>query len=446
MKILCCFILLSLLIHSRLSLSSSSPSLSTSQLFESWCQKHGKSYSSEEERLYRLRVFEDNMAFVTEHNQMPNSSYTLSLNAFADLTHHEFKASRLGFSPFLSSRPRLSSDAEIETLQVRDIPASLDWRKKGAVTNVKDQASCGACWSFSATGAIEGINKIVTGSLVSLSEQELVDCDRKFNNGCNGGLMDYAFQFVINNHGIDTEEDYPYERREATCNKAKLKRHVVTIDGYTDVAPNNEKQLLQAVAAQPVSVGICGSERAFQLYSKGIFKGPCSTSLDHAVLIVGYDSQNGVDYWIVKNSWGRQWGMDGYIHIERNNGNSQGICGINMLASYPTKTSPNPPPSPAPGPTKCDLFSRCGVGETCCCAHSFFGICLSWKCCGLNSAVCCKDRIHCCPHDYPICDIQRNQCLKSTTAASNSTTEALEHRSNFAKPAQWGSLVEGWVL
>ncbi|XP_062098931.1 low-temperature-induced cysteine proteinase [Humulus lupulus] len=447
MKILC-FFLLSLLIHSRLSLSSSSssssPSLSTSQLFESWCEKHGKSYSSEEERLYRLRVFEDNMAFVSKHNQMPNSSYTLSLNAFADLTHHEFKASRLGFSPFLSSQPRPSSTSETETLQVRDIPASLDWRKKGAVTNVKDQASCGACWSFSATGAIEGINKIVTGSLVSLSEQELVDCDRSFNNGCNGGLMDYAFQFVIDNHGIDTEEDYPYERRETTCNKAKLKRHVVTIDGYTDVAPSNEKQLLQAVAAQPVSVGICGSERAFQLYSKGIFKGPCSTSLDHAVLIVGYDSQNGVDYWIVKNSWGRQWGMDGYIHIERNNGNSQGICGINMLASYPTKTSPNPPPSPAPGPTKCDLFSRCGEGETCCCAHRFIGICLSWKCCGLNSAVCCEDHLHCCPHDYPVCDIQRNQCIKSNTASNS--TEALEHRSNFAKPARWGSLVEGWIL
>ncbi|KAF4358292.1 hypothetical protein F8388_014562 [Cannabis sativa] len=471
MKILCCFILLSLLIHSRLSLSlffAFSLYISTLRVLVSGTWQiiffRGR-------KALQAPCVEDNMAFVTEHNQMPNSSYTLSLNAFADLTHHEFKASRLGFSPFLSSRPRLSSDAEIETLQVRDIPASLDWRKKGAVTNVKDQASCGACWSFSATGAIEGINKIVTGSLVSLSEQELVDCDRKFNNGCNGGLMDYAFQFVINNHGIDTEEDYPYERREATCNKAKLKRHVVTIDGYTDVAPNNEKQLLQAVAAQPVSVGICGMRESVSallqglfpnggqynliyiltsistcLIWQGIFKGPCSTSLDHAVLIVGYDSQNGVDYWIVKNSWGRQWGMDGYIHIERNNGNSQGICGINMLASYPTKTSPNPPPSPAPGPTKCDLFSRCGVGETCCCAHSFFGICLSWKCCGLNSAVCCKDRIHCCPHDYPICDIQRNQCLKSTTAASNSTTEALEHRSNFAKPAQWGSLVEGWVL
>ncbi|XP_021839249.2 low-temperature-induced cysteine proteinase-like [Spinacia oleracea] len=122
-----------------------------------------------------------------------------------------------------------------------------------------------------------------------------------------------------------------------------LARHVVTIDGYVDVPPNNEKELLKAVATQPVSVGICGSERSFQLYSKGIFTGPCSTSVDHVVLIVGYGSENGVDYWIVKNSWGTSWGMKGFVHMQRNSGVS-GICGINVMPSYPTKTSPNPPP------------------------------------------------------------------------------------------------------
>ncbi|KAG6774667.1 hypothetical protein POTOM_022029 [Populus tomentosa] len=313
-------------------LSPSTSSSDISQLFETWCKEHGKSYTSQEERSHRLKVFEDNYVFVTKHNSKGNSSYTLALNAFADLTHHEFKTSRLG----LSAAPLNPAHRNLEiTGVVGDIPASIDWRNKGAVTSVKDQGSCGACWSFSATGAIEGINKIVTGSLVSLSEQELIECDKSYNDGCGGGLMDYAFQFVMNNHGIDTEEDYPYRARDGTCNKDRMKRRVVTIDKYVDVPENNEKQLLQAVAVQPVSVGICGSERAFQMYSKGIFTGPCSTTLDHAVLIVGYGSENGVDYWIVKNSWGTGWGMRGYMHMQRNSGNSQGVCGINMLASYP---------------------------------------------------------------------------------------------------------------
>ncbi|KAJ6336230.1 hypothetical protein OIU78_012761 [Salix suchowensis] len=439
------------LLLSLLSLSSSSD---ISQLFETWCKEHGKTYTSQEEKSYRLKAFEDNCDFVKKHNE-GNSSYTLSLNAFADLTHQEFKSSRLG----LSAAPLNLDQRNLEITGVfGDIPASIDWRKKGAVTNVKDQGSCvhlfnalkelnqllnypGACWSFSATGAIEAINKIATGSLVSISEQELVDCDRSFNSGCEGGLMDYAFKFVINNHGIDTEEDYPYRAQDGTCKKEKLKRHAVTIDKYVDVPPNNEKQLLQAVAAQPVSVGICGSERAFQMYSKGIFTGPCSTSLDHAVLIVGYGSENGVDYWIVKNSWGTSWGMSGYMHMQRNSGNSQGVCGINMLASYPVKTSPNPPPPP-PGPTRCSFFTRCGAGETCCCASKFFGICISWKCCGLDSAVCCKDRLHCCPHDYPICDTDMNMCLKR---AGNATRmEAIEGKTS-GKLSRWDSLIEAWI-
>ncbi|XP_039032959.1 zingipain-2-like isoform X2 [Hibiscus syriacus] len=421
--------LLSFLLFFDLSSSAASPS-HISQLFESWCDQHGKTYSSVEEKSYRLSVFQDNYAFVTQHNDMSNSSYSLALNALADLTNHEFKASRLGLSAAAIEfrRPNLR-----EPDLVRDIPASLDWRNKGAVTHVKDQAS--ACWAFAATGAMEGVNEIVTGSLVSLSEQELVDCDRTYNTGCEGGLMDYAYQFVIDNHGIDTEQDYPYQGRQKTCNKHKINQQVVTIDDYADVPMNNEKQLLQAVATQPVSVGICGSERAFQLYSKGIFTGPCSTSLDHAVLIVGYGSENGLDYWIVKNSWGSRWGMNGYIHMIRNSGNSEGVCGINMLASYPIKTSPNPPPPSPPGPTKCGFFTYCSAGETCCCKHRLFGICFSWKCCELDSAVCCKDNRHCCPHDYPMCAAKNNQCFKRVGNAT--ITEASEKKQYFRKFSSW---------
>ncbi|BFG17728.1 hypothetical protein CerSpe_040020 [Prunus speciosa] len=446
--------LLTLFLVSHTCLSSSS-SQTTSELFEVWCKQYGKSYSSAQEKLYRLSVFEGNLAFVTQHNDLGNSSYTLSLNEFSDLTHHEFKSSRLGFSPtFLSLKRKSDRKPSV----VLDLPSSLDWRKKGAVTNVKDQGSCGACWAFSATGAIEGINKIVTGSLISLSEQELVDCDRVYpNNGCNGGLMNDAFRFVIDNNGIDTEEDYPYKGWDDTCIKKKLKRNAVTIDDYTDVPSNDEEQLLQAVASQPVSVGISGSDMAFQLYSKGIFNGPCSTSLDHAVLIVGYGSENGVDYWIVKNSWGTHWGMNGYMHMLRDHSNLKGVCGINTLASYPIKTGENPPlppPSPPPGPTRCDIFTHCAAGETCCCAKRVVGICFSWRCCELDSAVCCKDQRHCCPRDYPICDTERTLCLQSNEqlstqshATGNLTSKALESRGSLRKSSRgWGSMIRGWIL
>lgn len=147
-------------------------------------------------------------------------------------------------------------------------------------------------------------------------------------------------------------------------------------------------------------------------HSQGIFTGPCSTALDHAVLIVGYGSDNGADYWIVKNSWGKNWGMNGYMHMFRNSGDSQGVCGINMMPSFPTKTSANPPPPPAPGPTKCSVLTYCPAESTCCCSWRVLGLCLSWSCCDLENAVCCKDNRYCCPYDYPICDTSRNQCLK----------------------------------
>ncbi|KAF9619251.1 hypothetical protein IFM89_005805 [Coptis chinensis] len=412
-------VLLYLIVLINLSVSSL-----TTDLFNTWCEKHGKSYSSEEEKFFRLRVFEDNLAFVTEHNRMKNSTYTLALNDFADLTHLEFKTSWLGLKlpPLgVQSVKELSMPLRSSRI-VHKIPSSIDWRTKGAVTSVKNQASCGASWAFSAIGAIEGIHKIATGSLVSLSEQELLDCEKSYSSGCSGGLMDTAFQWAIESHGIGTKEDYPYQAGERTCNMkvifvsdttalhkfCLLKRSIITIDGYTSVPRNDEEQLLHAIASQPVSAGISASERAFQFYSKGIFSGSCSSSLDHAVLIVGYSSENRTDYLILKNSWGRNWGLNGYMHIQRNSGNQEGVCGINILASYPIKTSSKLAVPMSKLRANCDLLRYCKEGETCCCSKRFI-ICLSWICCMWTNPVCCKG--HCCATGY-LCDARTGDCYE----------------------------------
>ncbi|XP_057973675.1 cysteine protease XCP2-like [Malania oleifera] len=310
------------------------------ELFEAWMSKHGRVYECMEEKLRRFEVFKDNLVHIDERNKRV-SNYWLGLNGFADLSHEEFKRDYLGLNPVggfeESGRRRESPHGEFTYGDFVDLPKSVDWRKKGAVTGVKNQGGCGSCWAFSTVAAVEGINKIVTGNLTSLSEQELVDCDRAYNNGCNGGLMDYAFSFIINNGGLRKEKDYPYVMEEGNC-VTKKKEPVVTISGYHDVPQNSEESLLKAIANQPISVAIDASERDFQFYSSGVFDGSCGTQLDHGVAAVGYGtSSDGVDYIIVKNSWGAKWGEKGYIRMRRNTGKAEGLCGINKMASYPTK-------------------------------------------------------------------------------------------------------------
>ena len=218
------------------------------------------------------------------------------------------------------------------------LPESIDWTTKGAVTPVKNQGSCGSCWSFSATGSLEGAYFLKNGNLLSFSEQELVSCDVSGGDaGCNGGWMDSAFDYVMAAGGITTEAAYPYTSgtsgQSGTCVPGYTNAANSAPSGYTDVTPKSVSALMSAVAQQPVSIAIQANQVAFQSYKSGVLTGKCGQQLDHGVLAVGYGTLNGVDYWKVKNSWGPSWGQDGYILIERS---ASDLCGVLDAASYPT--------------------------------------------------------------------------------------------------------------
>ncbi|XP_030542160.1 vignain-like [Rhodamnia argentea] len=313
-------------------------------LYERWRSHHTVSRSLDVKRK-RFNVFKQNVMHVHRVNQQ-DKPYKLKLNKFADMTNHEFRSSYAG-SKVDHHRMFRGAPHGSESFMYEDdspVPPSVDWRKKGAVTNVKDQGQCGSCWAFSTVAAVEGINYLRTNQLVSLSEQELVDCDTAQNQGCNGGLMDYAFEFIQQRGGITTESNYPYQASNGTCNAAKENSPVVSIDGHEDVPANDEDALLKAVANQPVSVAIDAGGANLQFYSEGVFTGECGTELNHGVAIVGYGSTlEGTKYWIVKNSWGPEWGEKGYIRMERGIAAKEGLCGIAMEASYPVKNSSNNP-------------------------------------------------------------------------------------------------------
>ncbi|KAE8573681.1 Cat30 [Halyomorpha halys] len=301
----------------------------------SFKRQHGKSYHSIQEEQLRMAIFSETLKTIEEHNAKYHaglSAYYLEMNQFGDMLPAEVT---LGFNKTLNMRnvPRFTylPPANVE------IAESVDWRQSGAVTPIKNQGSCGSCWAFSTTGAIEGQHFRKTGKLVSLSEQQLIDCSTDYDNeGCNGGLMDNGFDYLKDVEGLESEDSYPYEAKDRKCRFNKNKVVAGTkVKAYTDIKSLDDAALQAAVATVgPISIAVSADNRHFLQYAGGVFNGDtCNPSaLDHGILLVGYGSDEGEDYWLVKNSWGPKWGEKGFMRLTRAKKNA---CGISSSASYP---------------------------------------------------------------------------------------------------------------
>jgi KDEL-tailed cysteine endopeptidase len=293
--------------------------------FGEWATTYGRNYSVEE-RAYRETIYNQNLATVMNHNSGPHS-YWLTMNKFADMTTAEFSR-YLGYytQPHTTVNPPVYQGT---------LPASVDWRTKGAVTPVKYQGQCASCWAFAAVGSTESAWFLVNGTLISLSEQQLVDCSTA-NSGCDGGAMDLAFKYIVDN-GITSESNYPYTAVSGNCRQVPP---VVRIRAFNAVPSGSEVALKTAIAQQPVSVLVDASQPSFQLYGGGVMTGFCGSILNHGVLAVGYGTLDGQDYYIVKNSWGADWGDEGYILLGRGpKFGKKGQCGIQLDPSYPVVAS-----------------------------------------------------------------------------------------------------------
>merc|ERR1712180_180250 len=300
------------------------------QAWEDYKLEFDKHYTREEEAM-RYANWKKDTEEVLLHNAMYGHEFTQGVNALSDLTEEEYK------QQYLSSLiVPTSSNATMHVADNEPIPNAVDWRSQGLVTPVKNQGSCGSCYSFSATGALEGAWKKARGSLPSLSEQQIVDCSGRYGNyGCRGGWYQSSWRYLRDAGGDESESGYPYTARQGRCNFNRG-MVVATVKSYHDTQPGSEQALTQALAqVGPVSVAIDASASTFRRYRQGVhYSRSCSSRrLNHAVLAVGFGSEGGSDYFLVKNSWGTRWGAGGYIKMARNKRNN---CGIASKPSYPT--------------------------------------------------------------------------------------------------------------
>jgi len=312
--------------------------------WEDWMKHFGKKYSSVQEEYNRFGTFLQNIQKIALWNSNSDNGASLRPNQFTDLTTDEFVKYVHGKNGkcYGSNKPKFlignhQVKNHLHAIKATD-PASVDWTTQGVVTPVKNQGQCGSCWAFSTTGSIECNYAIKHGVLNSLSEQQLVDCSYDYGNlGCDGGEMDSAFKYVEKAGGLCSETEYPYMAKDGKCQSSTCGTKYDPIVSYTDVQQRDEQALEDAAAMGCVSVAIEADQFAFQYYSSGVLTGTCGTNLDHGVLVVGYGDLSGQNYWKVKNSWGTDWGEDGYVLICKDcpaNGD-QGECGIYDSPSYP---------------------------------------------------------------------------------------------------------------
>ncbi len=306
------------------------------QQFSNFIDRFERKYDSIDEFENRFQIFRTNLRNIVIHNSDHAQNFTMGINQFTDLTPEEFKSQYVsGYKPLQSFGCETFSSSDSNT------HSSVDWTKNGVVNSVRDQGQCGSCWAFATTANAESVWAISKGELLDLSEEFLVDCASGvgyFNLGCNGGQPDSAFKYMINN-GQCTETSYPYTsgvtRTAGSCQKCTSAD--VSFSGCYDVKQNDQVSLKAAVSQQPVVIAIEADTRYFQSYSSGILTDAiqCGTTLDHAVEIVGYGTENGIDYWKVRNSWSSTWGEQGYVRIQKSSStNDIGVCGIAAQPSY----------------------------------------------------------------------------------------------------------------